>query len=1011
MKQLEKKDKIENRFERLNRIAKIEEFIRIKFHLGAVTALSFINVFILVPIALCMWLGAILGNRSMMLMQNWSWDITIVMWILPLLTWYYSTITIPYQKNHKYILDFNDTVRGRWISAIANVGTLHVMTWAVFAKYVVEYYLGYLASIRLDAAYKPFLLTTDLDSFILILFVLPALISGLMIFMQVRDYMVHKDMLSESFMTWQAPIIRRFTHKKLLGTADIIIGYQFKTMIPIVLKEAQRFLHEAVVGATGSGKTSTTLLLRIAQDLINIATGRRKMGIVFLEPKGDGVDDVLKMCKKLKIPDEKIKVIDATKAFSIKFNPFIGPSAPAASTFEGTINALAGDQDEFFKGQQNEAASTYTKLAKIAFGDKTNIFHIQRMFTDPRYLANIVESIREQITTNREKQFSEQKELNTILDSLGTSTEHIEQTENELMLKLRATQTNTNVAIDYQNKLKKIQELKKWNTLLRAQQIEIDNCEQIILYFENEVLLYKVDQRTQQPILYPRNHIYANQQMVESKKDKFVTGAKKYLNDIALNDLLKNLFIGADGEEVFDADEFLREGGVLLVNTSLAELDELSLMFGQFFIRQFQSAIFRRPKEGRIPIFFYIDEFPLYVNEAFERILTLGRSYNVGAIIAMQSIGQLEGVKAGYQDIILGNASSKTVFGRGPNKDNEYFSMEFGEKTINEESLNESASPMTSEDQKWGYRLNTAKKKVPRFSTTDIRELPFKHMIVQIVDETNSIAPPLKAVGRFVNEARFIKPYLKLKKNDIKSNEEKDVVGLVENALKGFNKPEIKEEDIVHIPLDSMPKINDEVKPFERTEDELLAVLADVEEKKAPFVEKIIVEENNWEQTLYAPKEAEKEDVSNVTAEEKVELEPLEEIENYLEEIENYLETIEKKEAVNVSKITEEGEQNIKKLIEELHGAEESNENVIGEPILNHPSENEKVVLISDYLPPEVIEEPPPLEDAYLAELPSVTTDITNSSDKPQQDEIKPLETKPAEQPYVTIGAMIEDDF
>ncbi|AMR93195.1 hypothetical protein [Lysinibacillus sphaericus] len=65
MKQLKKKEgKIENRFARLNRIAKIEEFIRIKFHLGAVTSLSFINVFILVPIALCMWLGAILGQSE-----------------------------------------------------------------------------------------------------------------------------------------------------------------------------------------------------------------------------------------------------------------------------------------------------------------------------------------------------------------------------------------------------------------------------------------------------------------------------------------------------------------------------------------------------------------------------------------------------------------------------------------------------------------------------------------------------------------------------------------------------------------------------------------------------------------------------------------------------------------------------------------------------------------------------------------------------------------------------------
>ncbi|UZN01279.1 hypothetical protein OL548_34570 (plasmid) [Lysinibacillus sp. MHQ-1] len=91
---------------------------------------------------------------------------------------------------------------------------------------------------------------------------------------------------------------------------------------------------------------------------------------------------------------KKIKVIDPTKSWSIKYNPFGGTRETAASGFQGTLNALTGDQDEFFKGQQNEAASTYTLLAKIRFGPATNILHIQQMFTDPRYLADIVEFVR-----------------------------------------------------------------------------------------------------------------------------------------------------------------------------------------------------------------------------------------------------------------------------------------------------------------------------------------------------------------------------------------------------------------------------------------------------------------------------------------------------------------------------------------------------------------------------------------------------------------------------------------
>src|SRR6185312_492692 len=112
-----------------------------------------------------------------------------------------------------------------------------------------------------------------------------------------------------------------------------------------------------------------------------------------------------------------------------------------------------------------------------------------------------------------------------------------------------------------------------------------------------------------------------------NKKDKFIGGAKKYVTDISMNAMLSQLLVAKDDQETLDLDTFLNDGGILLFNSALAELEELSLMFGQFIIRQMQSAIFRRPKEEngykRIPIFFTIDEFPLYINEAFQRLLTL----------------------------------------------------------------------------------------------------------------------------------------------------------------------------------------------------------------------------------------------------------------------------------------------------------------------------------------------------------------------------------------------------
>jgi len=720
---IEREGSLKYRFEKEIKKTKREEFVRMTLNFQIVSILSWFNIAVLLPIALFTWLMNIFGLFELALLNHLSWWLFIPLWISPYFTWHYSTITIPRKKGPVILKDWSKTKKGRWKAAIFNLVPLHVLSWCAFAKYTCDYFLDYLTSVRIFEPYKNIILTDTLNSLILVLFVMPVIFSALTLFLQARDYMINKDLLKIHFKTWEAPYIRKYAHEYKLETCDVIVGFELDSKKPIIIKENERFLHEAIIGATGSGKTSTTLLLRIAQDILKIATGQRDMGLIFLEPKGDGVDDVLTICKKLGVPDEKIKVIDPTKSWSIKYNPFGGTRESAASGFQGTLNALTGDQDEFFKGQQNEAASTYTLLAKIRFGPATNILHIQQMFTDPRYLADIVEFVRKTIDSRRE-------------DPSITS----------------------------------------------GMRAELNSFEQIVAYFENEVLDYKTfrDKDEIKQILYPPDHKNAGRPLVENKKDKFVTGAKKYLNEIALNSMLKNLFVCNDGEEAFDADKFLREGGVVLVNTALGDLDELSLLFGQFFIRQFQSAVFRRAKEcketgiERIPIMFYVDEFPLYANEAFERFLTLGRSYKVGAVIAMQSIAQLDAVGQSYRKSVMGNASHKTVFGRGPVEDNEYFSKEFGEQINVVESMNESGSPMTSEKQTWGYRLNTQKELQARFSPTDIRELPFKEMIVQVVNERNSIGIPKHAMGQFVHESAFINRFMNLAKSEIKSTEEKE---------------------------------------------------------------------------------------------------------------------------------------------------------------------------------------------------------------------------------------------
>lgn len=729
-------DEVEERksiFESAIKKTLAEEKFRFKTNFRIATTTTYISLFLILPFGLISWLMNLFGFVKASPINLLPWWLVIILWVLPYVSWHYTTITIPQKEGPVIKKDWSKTPKGRKRSALFNLAPFHVMCWAVFSKFVYENYFDYLTTLNVMESHKGILLTDNLNSFLLIIFFAPIIISALGVFVQARDYMINKDLLQDHFMDWQMPYFKRYAHEYKLESIDVIVGYESDTGKPIVIKENERFLHEAIIGATGSGKTSTTLLLRIAQDLIKIATGTKDMSMVLLEPKGDAVDDVLTICKKLGIPDEKIIVIDPFKEMSYKYNPFIGERNIVANTFQGTISALTGDQDQFFKDQQNEVCKNITLLAKIRYGNKTNIRIIQQLIDDPRELANVVEHV---------SAFIEQNRRNT----------------NATPIQLK----------------------------------ELDSYEVVVNYFINQVLDYKTfrDKDEIKPVPYPPNHRHHPEQMVENKKENYISGAKKYLNDLVNEDSLRALFTSGEGDRVFDADKVLSEGGIVLVNTALGELDELSMMFGQFFIRQFQAAVFRRAKENkeenirRIPCIFYVDEFPLYANDAFQRFLTLGRSYKVGAVIAMQSIAQLDAVGTDYRKTVMGNASHKTVFGRGPVDDNEYFSKEFGEELRVEESVNESGAPMTTDNQNWGMRMNSQKKLMPRFTPTDIRELPFKQMIVQIVDERNSIAKPKHAIGEFVHESAFVQRFMKLVESDIKSTNEREinVVSAISNS-------------------------------------------------------------------------------------------------------------------------------------------------------------------------------------------------------------------------------------
>ena len=131
-------------------------------------------------------------------------------------------------------------------------------------------------------------------------------------------------------------------------------------------------------------------------------------------------------------------------------------------------------------------------------------------------------------------------------------------------------------------------------------------------------------------------------------------------------------------------DDALKNGEVTFVCTRRGELGPNFKAFGLFFILLMQQSVLTRPgnERSRIPHFFYIDEFPSYICKATEDIFTIYRKYRVGTVISAQNLSQFGNNEDGvdYKQTILANCTTKIVFGNNTPEDNEWWEQELGEK-------------------------------------------------------------------------------------------------------------------------------------------------------------------------------------------------------------------------------------------------------------------------------------------------------------------------------------------
>ena len=138
-------------------------------------------------------------------------------------------------------------------------------------------------------------------------------------------------------------------------------------------------------------------------------------------------------------------------------------------------------------------------------------------------------------------------------------------------------------------------------------------------------------------------------------------------------------YILGQAESKIDFSAIMNEGKILLCDLSKGKIGEdTSSFFGALITAKIQLAALRRvriPEEERKDFSLYIDEFQNFATSSFAQILSEARKYHLNAILAHQTIAQIDDIS--LVKVILANTGTMITFRTGSPFDEEFILPHF----------------------------------------------------------------------------------------------------------------------------------------------------------------------------------------------------------------------------------------------------------------------------------------------------------------------------------------------
>lgn len=153
---------------------------------------------------------------------------------------------------------------------------------------------------------------------------------------------------------------------------DAVIGNDVDTKKPVRLPLKDRYLHMLILGPTGSGKTSQTIIPMIHRDIQNL-----DLGITVIEPKGDLAEKIYAMAKYY---GREVEYFNPTLKDCPYFNPLYGDETDSIENIVTTFKMLGGsDSSQYFQDMNEVLLRNAMKVIKRLYGNDANLLHLETL--------------------------------------------------------------------------------------------------------------------------------------------------------------------------------------------------------------------------------------------------------------------------------------------------------------------------------------------------------------------------------------------------------------------------------------------------------------------------------------------------------------------------------------------------------------------------------------------------------------------------------------------------------